>query len=116
MIFIALLRGERPIGYWDSAGTGNFARIFDTVIEARYAELAHAYASLIQYDSVQQIMQLLSVGNRNISGQFSLPSGQRLNDRNRIIQSLQRNSGLYIPIITFYDISIPYHQKTAQRN
>jgi len=115
---VAIFKGERPIGYWGGANPAEFyARTSDTIVRARYAELAHAYAVLIHYDIVQQIQNLVSIANRNLRGQFSLHRGENLKDKgNPIIQSLQRNSGLYTPVISFQNFNLPGHQNYSQKN
>lgn len=105
------IRRREAIGFWRYEEPYEFnARPADTIVAARYAELAHTYAKLIHYDTAQQIGVALSMQSPSLRSSFLPP--QRLRDYNDpIFQSIQRNSGLYIPTIAFQNIAVPGHPR-----
>ena len=107
------LKRREAIGFFEIQEPYD-ARLSDTVLLARFEELAHQYANLMVYDFWIQICNMLRM-NPNITTAFQITNGPPLNDtRNPIRQSLQRNSGLYTPTIGFYNISIPRHPRYQQ--
>lgn len=112
-------KSREPLGVWEFQHPYEYARVSDTIMRARYFELAHTYAKLIMYDLMYQIGKMVGVTLPGLDYEFGLPfrmPTRKSNADNTIAQSLRRNSGLYTPLIHFQNFDVEGHPRNIGRN